>query len=79
LGSGGWRWSSQAYHPDSTASWPLKVLHAAFTDDAIFWPFQREARVVAQLDHANIVPIYDYSEYEGRPYLVIENLSKGLR
>lgn len=34
--------------------------------------FQREARVVAKLDHPNVVPIFDYAEHEGRPYLVMK-------
>jgi serine/threonine protein kinase len=34
--------------------------------------FQREARAAGRLQHPNIVPIYDFSEYEGRPYLVME-------
>jgi len=27
---------------------------------------------VAGLEHPNIVPIYDYAEHEGRPYLVMK-------
>jgi serine/threonine protein kinase len=34
--------------------------------------FQREARVVARLEHPNIVPVYDYAEHEQRPYLVMK-------
>jgi serine/threonine protein kinase len=34
--------------------------------------FEREAKVVAKLEHPNIVPIYDFSEHEDRPYLVLK-------
>lgn len=34
--------------------------------------FQREARVLASLRHANIVQIYDFDVAEGQPYIVME-------
>ncbi|MDM8521662.1 protein kinase [Anaerolineales bacterium HSG6] len=34
--------------------------------------FRSEARSVARLNQANIVTLYDYSEEQGRPYLVME-------
>jgi serine/threonine protein kinase len=34
--------------------------------------FQREAKVVAKLDHPNIVPIYDFSQHNNQPYLVMK-------
>lgn len=39
--------------------------------------FEREAKAVAQLTHANIVKVTDYGEYEGSPYLVMEYLAGG--
>jgi serine/threonine-protein kinase len=33
---------------------------------------EREARLVARLQHANIVAVYDVSRADGRPYLVME-------
>ncbi len=39
--------------------------------------FEREARAVAALAHANIVALYDYGESEGRPFMVLECLQGG--
>ncbi len=39
--------------------------------------FAREARVVAQLDHSNILPVYDYGEEHDRAYLVMPLMSGG--
>jgi tetratricopeptide (TPR) repeat protein len=39
--------------------------------------FQREARAVASLRHANIVHVYDVGEHEGRPYFTMELLEGG--
>jgi serine/threonine protein kinase len=33
--------------------------------------FEREAKALGQLTHPNIVPIIDYGEFEGKPYLVM--------
>lgn len=33
--------------------------------------FKREAKAQAQFDHPNIVPVFDYGEFEGAPYLVM--------
>jgi eukaryotic-like serine/threonine-protein kinase len=40
--------------------------------------FEREARALAKLSHPNIVPVYDYGEYEGAPYLVMEFIPGGV-
>jgi len=63
----------KAYHASLDRYVALKVLHPAFNEDKSFASrFQREARVVAKLEHPNIVPVYDYAEHEGRPYLIMK-------
>ncbi len=73
LGQGGMATVYKAYHPALDRYVALKALHPAFLEDPNFLErFRREARVVARLDHPNIVPVYDFSEHEGRPYLVMK-------
>jgi len=72
LGSGGMATVYKAYHAALDRYVALKVMHPAFKGDANFLArFQREARVVAKLEHPNIVPVYDFSEHKGSPYLVM--------
>ena len=73
LGQGGMATVYKAYHAALDRYVALKVLHPAFLADSNFLArFQREAKLVAKLEHPNIVPIYDYAEHEGRPYLVMK-------
>jgi basic membrane protein A len=72
LGSGGMATVYKAYHAALDRYVALKVMHPAFKGDRNFLTrFQREARVVAKLEHPNIVLVYDFSEHEGSPYLVM--------
>jgi len=73
LGQGGMATVYKAYHAALDRYVALKVLHPAFLEDPNFQArFLREARLVAKLEHPNIVPIYDYAEHEKRPYLVMK-------
>ncbi|MBL8045252.1 MAG: protein kinase [Anaerolineales bacterium] len=73
LGQGGMATVFKAYHAGLDRYVAIKVLHPAFKEDANFLArFQREARVVAKLEHPNIVPVYDFAEHNGAPYLVMK-------
>jgi tRNA A-37 threonylcarbamoyl transferase component Bud32 len=73
LGQGGMATVFKAYHASLDRYVAIKALHPAFNQDPTFEArFQREARVVAKLEHPNIVPVYDYAEHEKRPYLVMK-------
>ncbi|MCI0607724.1 MAG: serine/threonine protein kinase [Anaerolineae bacterium] len=73
LGQGGMATVFKAYHASLDRYVAIKALHPAFNQDPNFEArFQREARVVAKLEHPHIVPVYDYAEHEKRPYLVMK-------
>ena len=73
LGQGGMATVFKAYHASLDRYVAIKVLHPAFKEEPNFLSrFQREARVVARLEHPNIVPIYDFAEHNGQPYLVMK-------
>jgi tetratricopeptide (TPR) repeat protein len=72
LGSGGMATVFKAYHANLDRFVAIKVLHPAFKQDPNFLSrFQREARIVAKLQHPAIVPVYDFNEHGGQPYLVM--------
>jgi tRNA A-37 threonylcarbamoyl transferase component Bud32 len=73
LGQGGMATVYKAYHAALDRYVAIKVLHPAFLQDPNFLKrFQREARAVARLEHPNIVPVYDFAEHDGQPYLVMK-------
>ena len=56
----------------------VKVILANHARDAHFRQrFHKEAQLVASLDHPNILPVYDYGDEEGLPYLVMPFLEGG--
>ena len=56
----------------------LKVMSPLLNSDPSFAVrFKREARIVAQLRHASIVPVFEVGEYESCHYLSMEYLSGG--
>ncbi len=72
LGQGGMATVYKGYHPGLDRYVAIKVMHPAFKEDESFAErFNREARIVARLEHPNIVPVYDFSEHRGLAYLVM--------
>ena len=56
----------------------VKVLPPEFLHHPSFRErFDREAKIVATLEHPAIVPIYDYGEDNGLPYFVMRQMSGG--
>jgi serine/threonine protein kinase len=75
IGSGGMATVYLAYQPRLDRHVAIKVMHPNFSADRQFTSrFEREARIVARLDHPNIVPIYDYDHIGNQPYLVMKHI-----
>ena len=56
----------------------VKVLPREFLHDPTFLArFEREAKTIASLEHTAIVPVYDFGESEGQPYLVMRHMIGG--
>lgn len=56
----------------------IKVLpHEFMHNERFLGRFQQEVRLIARLEHAHILPVYDYGESEGIPYLVMRYLDAG--
>lgn len=60
-------------HTTLQRSVAVKLLRNQYQDDPeLLERFQREARVVANLRHPNIVQVFDFDTTQGQPYLVME-------
>ena len=66
----------KANHPTLNRTLAIKVLSSHFKEDPDFNKrFAREAEMMAQLKHPNIINIYDYGEQDGLPFIVMEYLT----
>jgi formylglycine-generating enzyme required for sulfatase activity len=66
----------KAYQPTLERHVAIKVL-PPHPDPQFALRFRREVRANAQLQHPNILPIYDYGEHEGLLYLVTQYIEHG--
>lgn len=56
----------------------LKILpRHLLKDDTYLQRFEREVKIVSQLEHRNIVPVYDYGEHDGQPYIAMRYMPAG--
>ena len=56
----------------------LKVLHSQLTvDPGFIGRFEQEARLAAQLEHPNLVPVYDLGQEDGRFFIAMGLMTDG--
>jgi serine/threonine-protein kinase len=56
----------------------IKILPRALLHDSSFYErFTREVDVIARLEHPHILPIYDFGEADGVPYIAMRYLAGG--
>ncbi len=76
LGRGGMATVYHAYDPNFERDVAIKVLPQAMLHDPQFRVrFEREAKMIALLEHPAIVPVYDFGEQDGQPYIVMRYMA----
>jgi len=75
IGSGGMGEVYLAHDTELDRQVALKFLSQSMClDESCRMRFRREAQAAAQLNHPNIVTIYEVAEYDGRPYFAMEHI-----
>jgi serine/threonine protein kinase len=78
LGAGGMAVVYLARDPYMQRQVAVKVLAYQFTSDALYQAyFQREAEVIAALEHPCIVPVFDFGRHGNQPYIVMRYMAGG--
>lgn len=78
LGSGGMAQVYRAWDNRLGVWRAVKLLSARRTErEWALKRFEREARIMARLDHPDLVRVYDFDFHQGRPYIVMEMVSGG--
>ncbi|MFN8528451.1 MAG: protein kinase [Anaerolineae bacterium] len=78
IGKGGMATVYRAHQVSMNRTVALKVLPRQFVEDENYlMRFNREVKIVAQLEHRNIVPVHDYGEEDRQPYIVMRYMGGG--
>ena len=78
LGEGGMAAVYKAYQPAMERYVALKVLPRHLADAPEFFTrFQREAKLLAQLQHPHILPVFDYGQADSYTYIVMPFVESG--
>src|ERR1700730_8798557 len=67
----------RAYHAQLERTGAVKVLQAIAPDPDTTARFRHEAQAIAQMRHPNILTVYDFGEYQGTPYMIVEFVPGG--
>ncbi len=78
VGKGGMATVYRAHQVSMNRSVAVKVLPEQYiNDDTYLQRFNQEVAIVSKLEHRNIVPVHDYGQYNGRPYIVMRLMNGG--
>jgi len=77
IGQGAMGLVFRAYHAQLERTGAVKVLQAITPDADTVARFRHEAQAIARLRHPNIVDVYDFGEFQGTPYMIVEYIPGG--
>ena len=78
IGEGGQGAVYRAQDPASGQIVAVKVLSASISDGEFLERFQREASILATIQHPNIIQVFDHGEENGQHYIVTEFVTENL-
>src|SRR5712671_6079833 len=67
----------RAYHAQLARTGAVKVMQAITPDEDSIARFRHEAQAIARMRHPNILNVFDFGEYEGTPYMIVEFVPGG--
>jgi len=67
----------RAYHAQLARTGAVKVMQAITPDEDSIVRFRHEAQAIAQMRHPNILNVFDFGEYQGTPYMIVEYVPGG--
>ena len=77
IGQGAMGLVYRAYHSELERTGAVKVMQAILPDPDTVTRFRHEAQAIARLRHPNIVDVYDFGEFQGTPYMIVEYIAGG--
>jgi serine/threonine-protein kinase len=77
IGQGAMGFVYKAYHAQLERTGAVKVLQGIAVGPDAVARFRHEAQAIAQMRHPNIVNVYDFGEYDGTPYMIVEYVPGG--
>jgi serine/threonine protein kinase len=77
IGQGAMGLVYRCYHSQLERVGAVKILQAIAPDPDTTARFRHEAQAIAQMRHPNILNVYDFGEYQGTPYMIVEYVAGG--
>jgi len=77
IGQGAMGLVYRAYHAHLGRTGAVKVMQAISPDRDAIARFRHEAQAIAQMRHPNILNVYDFGEFQGTPYMIVEFVPGG--
>lgn len=78
IGRGGMAAVFLAYDPRFRRKVAIKLVSVSLQDNTVFRErFEREAQLIAKIEHPAIVPVYDFGDQDDEPYLVMRYMPGG--
>jgi serine/threonine protein kinase len=77
IGQGAMGTVYRAYHAQLDRTGAVKVMQAISPDRDSIARFRHEAQAIARMRHPNILNVFDFGEYEGTPYMIVEYVPGG--